>query len=296
MNKSESEDRNKVKLIFDRGPTPSSTFGPIEVEVTRSASKSSDPSPTLAIASKALQDKALELGANAVVTVEYSRQKPRFWSMSPKHILKAKGTAVALSPSDYDAAKSNAEEMGLGLDIEDPESALSSRLTVSGISSIVWAVVNTAIVMVQVRNLGPYERLIIPPGLLYTMSVFLLISGLLILEFKRKPAMLLLDGIALLLLGILNIAGQAIGFLGVLQVVWGLQSLFGYGVVVRAIEQHNEFASAYEKKRRSLHVCTNTGSNPRGNDESRQVVCGGCGSQLPARALWCPKCNAPPKK
>jgi hypothetical protein len=71
-------------------------IGDIEVEVITPTARSSVPPPDLGNAIQALRNRAAEVGANAVVGVQYTRISPKFWSFRPEHRLKARGAAVRL--------------------------------------------------------------------------------------------------------------------------------------------------------------------------------------------------------
>jgi len=241
------EKASRVKLIWGKGPSFHHAIGPIEAEVSQPASGYDKAGPDISLVSLALQAKAAAAGANAVLEVEYFRRKPRPWSVGAGPALKARGIAASLGEEEYGRAVSNAEEIGRGLDVEDPQEALSRGLRKAGIWTIVWGALNLAFVLPVLADLKPGEGLpVILLGILL-LCAWMLILGVWLLRV-HKPIMLIPDGITLCAIGAVNLLLFGVVVLGILQIIWGVESIRSYGQVVRQIEAYKELRAEIDKK------------------------------------------------
>jgi hypothetical protein len=197
-------------------------------------------------ASSALRVRAAEIGASAVTGVEYFHQSPRFWTLKPERVLTARGVAVSLGNEPFLAGMSDSEEMAGLSSMPDPKQTLSSHMLGSGMSCIVWAIINAVAVYYQASSLRPGESLVLPPTVIYIVSVILFVVGILLIRI-RKPKMLIFHGITLIIVGIVNIAGLLLWFLGGLQIVWGIKAIYSSAKVTNAIQE-------YARKRAELQT------------------------------------------
>ena len=239
---------SQVRLIWGKGPGFHRAIQAIEVVLTEPASGYSQTGPDIGLASLALTVKAAELGANAVVEVEYFRRKPRFWDIGAAQVLKARGIAVWLDSEVYARAVSNAEEIGRGLDLEDPQEVLSRRLLSSGVLSILWGAVNLALIFLPSPDSG-YEisLMTLPMLLVLFLCAWLIIEGFLLVR-SRRPQMLIVDGVTLCVIGSVNIVFFRALLFGALQVASGARSIRAYTSVVRAVQEYREARASVEEE------------------------------------------------
>lgn len=191
--------------------------------------------------------------------VEYFRRTPAFWTLKPEHKLIARGVAIRLEAGQAEYGP-DAETIWRAVDMPDPEAALSSGLRISGIASIAWAVINSVLTCSQSADLRPGEQLIIPPAVIYCLSAWMLAEGIVLLR-SRRPEMLIVDGLTLLALGCVNIAGQALAVIGIMQLVWGVQRIIGWSKVTKQIADYKQLRQTMDAQAEALVGTSHSGAN-----------------------------------
>lgn len=235
----------RVQLTIGAPPEGARLLGEVEVTLRSGVSDGlghESAPPSHAAANEELRLKATELGADAVAAVEYFRQKPTFWTFSPQHVLTARGQAMTLADGESFGNPGQADAAAALADMPDPRRALESALGRAGTWSIIWAFLNALIVTYQMSTLEPGESFIIPPAVIYALSVWLLVKGTLLLRV-RTPGMLIVDGFTMMALGLVNIVSWPL--LGLMQLFWGVQS------IVRSSKINQELAE-YDRRRAIL--------------------------------------------
>ncbi len=227
------KDSSKVKLSAGDVTAPRRIIGDLEVVIRAFALSDSSAVPPLTEISDMLMIKASHMGANVVTGVRYYRQLVGLLGLRAQYVLRARGTAVLLDKDAFEGVTSDAEtvareeEAAAKARAEDPEVILARFCRREGISNIVFAVVNAGMVYVQQISLMPNQELRIPPLVIYALSAWLLCQGILMLSIKR-PIMLILDGLLLLAIGCINLAGGLLVIVGIAQIIWGIQTIAAY--------------------------------------------------------------------
>ncbi|MGC8816213.1 MAG: zinc-ribbon domain-containing protein [Candidatus Hadarchaeum sp.] len=86
---------SKIKIYPEAPALPFDVIGPVQARVHAATALS--PEPTLDEVNQKLREKALKMGANAVINVEYKRQK---LTLTAWKVLTAKGQAVIIKEGE----------------------------------------------------------------------------------------------------------------------------------------------------------------------------------------------------
>lgn len=191
-------------------------------------------------ASEALRLKAARVGANAVQSVEYFVVKTSWLTLNHERIMRAQGQAVRVWSNELSNVPCDAELLGEYMHMDDPDRVLMSALRTRGGISICWAIINSIMVYYQSLHLGPNERLVIPPVVIYLLSACMLIFGI-VGMFKRWLILLPLHGLMGITIGVLNLVSGTY-HLGIIQILAGLETgvVVFVGVINLMFEEYNK--------------------------------------------------------
>lgn len=237
----------QVKLFVQPAPDTCQRLGAVTVE-ERTIADQPERLPIhapmhefdLSVAAAALRLKAATLGANAVERVEFLRKKPNYWSFQPVHRIIARGTAVVLPQEIHQRSSSNAEEFWRGKEAVDPERELHDYLIRSGVSTLFLAGLSGILAITgwleHPTSFSPLDLLII----------WLVIEAIL-LFIRQVPGMLLIDGITLLLFGILQLTLHDRYIQGIALIASGGWSLLSYANYGRYLAQYRAVRQEFER-------------------------------------------------